>query len=90
MNEQTCLQACTALMKRYHKCDLVAYVLVLKLNYEKSYDRISWDFLFEIISSSGLDKFGLIGLKTVFFHVIKDKYVDVSQWYDTCTGFVSS
>jgi len=63
MNEQTCLQACIALMKRYHKCDLVAYVLVLKLNYEKSYDRISWDFLFEIISSSGLDKFGLIGLK---------------------------
>jgi hypothetical protein len=27
--------------------------IILKLDYEKAYDRVSWDFLFEILESRG-------------------------------------
>jgi mannosylglycoprotein endo-beta-mannosidase len=29
--------------------------VVLKLDYEKTYDRVSWDFMFEVLESRGFD-----------------------------------
>lgn len=27
--------------------------IILKLNYEKAYDRVSWEFLFEVLQTRG-------------------------------------
>ncbi|KAJ1272904.1 hypothetical protein BS78_06G238600 [Paspalum vaginatum] len=39
--------------------------LVLKLDYEKAYDRVSWDFLFEVLSSRGFSDTWISWIKSL-------------------------
>ena len=42
--------------------------LVLKLDYEKSYDGISWDFLFEMLHSRGFGPKWIAWIKSTLVH----------------------